>query len=100
MKSLGSLMRMPALEYAELLYAGQLKPVYQQFARNVARRIRVGQNTTGIYADAMAVVMSAADEELIRGPHWIASLMWHTAESSEYKKPTSKQWRPGSRRFR
>jgi hypothetical protein len=56
-----------ALEHAELFYAEQLNPLYQQFAKRVARGIRVRHNATGIYAHALAVVLSATDEDLIRG---------------------------------
>jgi hypothetical protein len=56
-----------ALEHAELTYADQLNPLYQEFAKRVARGIRVRQNATGIYAHAMAVVLSASDNDLIRG---------------------------------
>ncbi len=56
-----------ALEHSELFYADQLNPLYQQFARRVARGIRIRQNATGIYAHAMASVLSADDSDLIRG---------------------------------
>lgn len=46
-----------------------LNPVYQQFARTVAAGIRTRSNATGIYARAMAVLMNATDEELIKGIH-------------------------------
>lgn len=58
-----------ALETASMLYADQLNPVYQQFARRVASGIRTRKNATGIYAHAMAVIMEASDEELIKGLH-------------------------------
>ena len=58
-----------ALETASMLYAEQLNPVYQQFARRVAAGIRTRNNATGIYAHAMAVIMDATDEELIKGLH-------------------------------
>lgn len=56
-----------ALEHAELMYADQLNPLYQEFAQRVARGIRTRQNATGIYAHAMATVLSASDEQLIAG---------------------------------
>jgi hypothetical protein len=56
-----------ALEEAEMFYAEELNPLYQEFAGRVARGIRVRQNATGIYAHAMAVILSAEDEELVKG---------------------------------
>lgn len=56
-----------ALEAAELYYAEQLNPLYQQFARRVSAGIRKRQNATGIYAHAMAVILSASDQELTTG---------------------------------
>lgn len=56
-----------ALEYAELVYADQLNPLYQEFAKRVARGIRIRQNATGIYAHAMAAVLGASDDDLIKG---------------------------------
>jgi len=55
------------VENASMAYAEQLNPVYQQFARRVAAGIRTKRNATGIYAHAMAVIMDASDEELIKG---------------------------------
>ena len=56
-----------ALEAAELAYADQLNPLYQEFARRVARGIRVRRNATGIYAHAMAVILDASDATLVAG---------------------------------
>ncbi len=56
-----------ALEHAEMFYAEELNSVYQTFASRVATGIRTRQNATGIYAHAMAVVLSSRDEELIQG---------------------------------
>lgn len=58
-----------ALDTASMQYADQLNPVYQQFARRVATGIRTRKNATGIYAHAMAVIMDASDDELIKGLH-------------------------------
>jgi len=58
-----------ALDSASMVYAEQLNPVYQQFAKRVATGIRTRKNATGIYAHAMAVLMDASDEELIKGLH-------------------------------
>jgi hypothetical protein len=52
---------------ASMLYADQLNPVYQQFAKRVATGIRTRNNATGIYAHAMAVLMEADDDELVKG---------------------------------
>lgn len=57
------------VDNASMAYAEQLNPVYQQFARRVAAGIRTKKNATGIYAHAMAVIMDASDEELVRGLH-------------------------------
>jgi hypothetical protein len=51
-----------AMEYAE-----QLNPRYQTFAENVASGIRKRTKSTNIYAHTMAVIMGAADSELIKG---------------------------------
>jgi hypothetical protein len=56
-----------ALETAAMEYAEQLNPLYQQFANRVSNGMRRRQDTTGIYAHAMAVVLDAPDEQLIRG---------------------------------
>jgi hypothetical protein len=50
-------------------YAEQLNPIYQQFAKRVATGMRIKRNATGIYAHAMAVIMKATDDELIKGLH-------------------------------
>jgi len=55
------------VEGASMLYADQLNPVYQQFSKRVATGVRTRNNATGIYAHAMAVIMDATDEELIKG---------------------------------
>jgi hypothetical protein len=56
-----------ALESAAMAYAEQLNALYQQFARRVSGGIRTRQNSTGIYAHAIATVMAEPDESLIRG---------------------------------
>jgi hypothetical protein len=56
-----------ALGSATLTYADQLNPLYQQFAARVARGIRTRQDSTGIYAHAMAAILEASDEALTRG---------------------------------
>jgi hypothetical protein len=58
----------PAIaEAAAMEYAEQLNPLYQTFAENIAAGIRTRKNSTGIYAHAMAVIMVATDDELLRG---------------------------------
>jgi len=57
------------VESASMACAEQLNPVYQQFAKRVATGMRTRSNATGIYAHAMAVIMDASDEELIKGLH-------------------------------
>ncbi len=56
-----------AVESAEMAYAEQLNALYQQFAKLVSSGIRKRENSTGIYAHAMAVIMAADDSELMRG---------------------------------
>jgi hypothetical protein len=58
--------RLDALETAALQYADQLNPLYQQFAKRVSRGIRTRQDSTGIYAYAMAVILDAPDELALR----------------------------------
>lgn len=55
------------VDSAALAYAEQLNPLYQQFARRVSGGIRTYPNSTGIYAHAMAVIMSAEDADLEKG---------------------------------
>jgi hypothetical protein len=57
------------IEGASMAYADQLNPVYQQFAKRVASGVRTRKNATGIYAHAMAVILEASDDELIKGLH-------------------------------
>ncbi len=56
-----------ALDTAAMEYAEQLNPLYQQFAERVSTGIRQRKNSTGIYAHAMAVILSADDNTLLRG---------------------------------
>ena len=56
-----------ALESAEMGYAEQLNPLYQQFASRVSKGIRNRDNSTGIYAHAMAVILEADDSALMTG---------------------------------
>jgi hypothetical protein len=56
-----------SVDSATMLYADQLNAVYQQFAKRVSAGIRTRQRSTGIYAHAIAVIMEATDEELMRG---------------------------------
>ena len=56
-----------ALQTAALHYADQLNALYQQFAKRVAGGIRTRQDSTGIYAHAMAVIVDAPDEMCLRG---------------------------------
>jgi hypothetical protein len=52
---------------AAMHVAEQLNQLYQVFAKRVCDGIRTRQNSTGIYAYAMAAIMSASDEELLQG---------------------------------
>ena len=56
-----------AFESAALAYADELNALYQLFARRVSRGIRTRENSTGIYAHAMAAIIGESDEALIRG---------------------------------
>lgn len=56
-----------ALHTAALHYADQLNALYQQFAKRVAGGIRTRQDSTGIYAHAMAVIVEAPDDMCLRG---------------------------------
>lgn len=58
--------RLDALQTAALQYADQLNPLYQQFAKRVSGGIRTRQDSTGIYAYAMAVILEAPDELALR----------------------------------
>lgn len=49
--------------------AEQLNTKYIKFAKDVSTGIRKRQDSTGIYAYSMAVIISAPDEELIYGLH-------------------------------
>jgi hypothetical protein len=59
--------KIDALESAEMAYAEQLNPLYQQFAKRVSSGIRSRTNSTGIYAHAIAVILEAPDETLMKG---------------------------------
>ena len=52
---------------AIMLYAGQLESRYSKFAEAVSSGIRKRKDATGIYAHAMAVILSAEDEVLTKG---------------------------------
>jgi hypothetical protein len=54
-------------EAAGMKYAEQLNPAYQQFAKRVSAGIRSRTDATGIYAHAMAVIMSESDDALKQG---------------------------------
>jgi hypothetical protein len=56
-----------AIEAAAMAYADQLNSRYQQFAETVSGGIRKRQDTTGIYAHAMAAILEADDEKLLNG---------------------------------
>ncbi|CAA7619269.1 hypothetical protein [Magnetospirillum sp. UT-4] len=56
-----------AVHSAAMHVAEQLNQLYQAFARRVSDGIRTRKNSTGIYAHAMAAVMSATDQQLSEG---------------------------------
>ncbi|MHB1207458.1 MAG: hypothetical protein ACYCZX_17965 [Rhodospirillaceae bacterium] len=55
------------LDAAAMAYAEQLNARYQQFAKQVSNGIRSRQNATGIYAHAMAAILTEPDQRLISG---------------------------------
>lgn len=55
------------IDSAAMAYADQLNPLYQEFAKSVSDGIRIRKNSTGIYAHAMAAIMSSEDQKLIDG---------------------------------
>lgn len=55
-----------AVDGAALHYADQLNPFYQTFARRVAEGIRHRDDSTGIYAHAMAAILEEPDKHLLR----------------------------------
>ncbi|MGA1802075.1 hypothetical protein [Rhizobium sp. HT1-10] len=52
---------------AAMHVAEQLNMLYQAFAKRVSDGIRNRKNSTGIYAHAMAAIMSASDSDLVNG---------------------------------
>jgi sorbitol-specific phosphotransferase system component IIA len=56
-----------AIDDAAMHIAEQLNALYQSFAKRVCDGIRSRKNSTGIYAYAMAAIISAKDNELING---------------------------------
>lgn len=56
-----------AVDAAAMAYAEQLNPLYQRFAAQVSNGMRKRKNATGIYAHAMAIILQASDELLIKG---------------------------------
>lgn len=52
---------------AAMHIAEQLNQLYQAFAKRVCEGIRTRKNSTGIYAHAMAAIMSASDQALTQG---------------------------------
>lgn len=65
-----------AVHDAGMHVADQLNPLYQTFAKRVCDGIRSRKNSTGIYAHAMAAVMSADDTALSDG---LSAKAIHTA---------------------
>lgn len=56
-----------AFQGAAMQYAEQLNPLYQQFGKRVSSGIRTRQDSTGIYSHAIAVIVEAPDQKLIKG---------------------------------
>lgn len=56
-----------ALESTAMDYAEQLNPLYQLFAKRVSAGIRNRKDSTGIYGHAMAVILEATDDDLVKG---------------------------------
>ena len=59
--------KVPEVQDAAMHVAEQLNQLYQAFAKRVCDGIRTRRNSTGIYAHAMAAVMSAKDDDLSVG---------------------------------
>ena len=57
----------PKVRDAAMHIAEQLNQLYQAFAKRVCDGIRVRQNSTGIYAHAMAAIMNFGDDDLVAG---------------------------------
>lgn len=57
----------PALKSAAMHLAEQMSPLYSEFAKRVAHGVRHRKESTGIYGHAMAVILDAEDETLVRG---------------------------------
>ncbi len=62
-----SIDKLTAVDDAGMHVADQLNQLYQAFAKRVADGIRTRNNSTGIYAHAMAAVMAADDKDLTDG---------------------------------
>ncbi|MCR2819619.1 hypothetical protein NQ166_12370 [Microbacterium sp. zg.Y1090] len=54
---------------AAMALAESLNPLYQSFAKRTSAGIRTRQNSTGIYAHTMAVILDSDDDKLINGIH-------------------------------
>ncbi|MCR2813871.1 hypothetical protein [Microbacterium sp. zg.Y1084] len=52
---------------AAMALAESLNPLYQSFAKRTSAGIRTRQNSTGIYAHTMAVILDSDDDKLING---------------------------------
>lgn len=52
---------------AAMHYADQLNPLYQQFAKRVSSGMRTRKDSTGIYSHAIAAILAAPDEKLMKG---------------------------------
>lgn len=59
--------RVDEINDAAMHVADQLNQLYQAFAKRVCDGIRNRKNSTGIYAHAMAAIMSCSDEQLTNG---------------------------------
>ncbi|MFK3668842.1 hypothetical protein ACI2IX_01625 [Leifsonia aquatica] len=58
-----------SFESAAMNLAESLNPLYQSFAKRTSAGIRKRQNSTGIYAHTMAVILDQDDATLIHGVH-------------------------------
>jgi hypothetical protein len=75
-----------AMEYAE-----QLNALYQTFAKRVAAGIRQRQNSTGIYAHMLSVVLAADDKTLSDGMHTDAIFAEAHRLEARVQKPNLRQ---------
>lgn len=86
-----SIDNMDNFETAAMEYAEQLNALYQTFAKRVAAGIRQRQNSTGIYAHMLKVVLAADDKTLSDGLHTDAIFAEAHKMEARVQKPNLRQ---------